>query len=274
MAIGLFIDGAYVYKVFNDKIDFVKLRNHIETTLNDKIEEAYFFSADDDPPSAEKLHNALAYPPPTGPGFRLKIYWLQKKKLYWPLELGGQPVMHPTIADLQYEVKQQKAVDVGLIYHMTRSLQRKKWDKLVLAAGDSDFHEPVQNLVESENIELTLVGSLQTMSGELRPYAKRIIEINVEPLKSSLLLAPRTFNNSKTTSTKTKSDDTSGEVIETNGIGSGKILTNGIPQKVIQFVYNDDKDGTFRNLNVGDKVKFKTRINKLGTTFALEITQE
>lgn len=79
MSIGLFIDGAYLLKTFREHIDYVKLRQHIETTLGDTIDEGYFFNADTDPPKAEKLHNALTLPLPRGPGLRVKIYWLQKK---------------------------------------------------------------------------------------------------------------------------------------------------------------------------------------------------
>ncbi|MGH9752387.1 MAG: NYN domain-containing protein [Blastocatellia bacterium] len=188
MAIGLFIDGAYVYKVYNDYMNYIALRSFIEQELGDTVDEGYFFNADDDPPKAQKLHNALTFPPPGGPGLRVKVYWLQKKQLYWPRDLGGHPVMHPTIPELQYEMKMQKAVDVGLVFHMTRSYHKRRWTKLVLAAGDGDFHEPVQSLVETENVDLYLIGSLQTISEELRPYARKIFEIDKEPLHSKLLL--------------------------------------------------------------------------------------
>jgi uncharacterized LabA/DUF88 family protein len=188
MSIGLFIDGAYVWHVFQDRIKYTTLRSHIESELKDQVDEGYFFNADDDPPKAQKLHNALAYPPPGGPGLRVKIYWLQKKLLFWPKHMGGGPVMHPTIPDMQFEQKSQKAVDVGLTFHMVRSFHQRHWNKLVLAAGDSDFHEPVQSLVEGENVELYLVGSMNTISDQLRPYARRIFEIDKEPLHSALRL--------------------------------------------------------------------------------------
>lgn len=196
MSIGLFIDASYVYKVFKGKLDYakldyVKLREHVESTLNDSIDEAYYFNADNDPPTAEKLHGFLSVPYPAGPGFRVKIYWLSKKFLFWPEQLGGMPVMHPTEADIQYELRNQKGVDVGLMFHMTRSHYRRKWTKLVLAAGDGDFHEPIQNFVESDGVDLHLIGSIATISSELRPYARSIIEIDKEPLRSNLMLPGR-----------------------------------------------------------------------------------
>ncbi|MCL2084699.1 MAG: NYN domain-containing protein [Oscillospiraceae bacterium] len=187
MSIGLFIDGQYLYQVVGRrKIDFIKLREMVERELNDIIDEGYYFSADDDPPLAEKFHNALSYPPPSGPGLRVKVYWLQRKKLFWP---DGTPVIHPT-ERFQYESITQKAVDVGLMYHLTRAFHKRQFTRLALISGDGDFHEPVQNLVENENVELYLVGSMNSMWGELRPYARRILEIDREPLISELLYRP------------------------------------------------------------------------------------
>lgn len=183
MSIGLFIDGQYLYQaVGRRKIDFIKLRSLVEQELDDTVDEGYYFSADDDPPIADKFHHALSYPPPSGPGLRVKVYWLQKKKLYWP---DNTPVIHPT-ENYQFELTTQKAVDVGLVYHLTRAFLKRKYTKLALVSGDGDIHEPVQNLVENENVELYLVGAMQSISGELRPYARKILEIDKEPYASML----------------------------------------------------------------------------------------
>lgn len=184
----MFIDGAYLAKVFPGRMDFLALRRTVEEKLADKVDEAYYFNADDDPPKATKLHNKLAYPPPEGPGLRVKIYWLTRKPLFWPRHLGGKAVLHPDNPTEQYEITTQKAVDVGLVYHMTRSFLKRKWSKLVLAAGDADFHEPVQNLVEGDNVDLYLVGSMGSISQELRPYAQAILEVDKSPLRETLQL--------------------------------------------------------------------------------------
>jgi len=187
MPIGLFIDGAYLAKVYPRRADYAALRRLVETELRDTVDEGYYFDADDDPPKAQKLHNALAYPPPTGPGLRVKIYWLHKKKLFWSQSLGGGPVMHPN-KQIQYEHVTQKAVDVGLVFHMTRSFLKRGWRKLVLAGGDGDFHEPVQSLVENENVELYLIGTVGSISQDLRPYARKIFEVDKEPVLTALEL--------------------------------------------------------------------------------------
>jgi uncharacterized LabA/DUF88 family protein len=188
MPIGLFIDASYVYKAFKGKMDYLKLREYVVSNFKDEIDEAYYFSADDYPPVAEKLHYFLERPYPQGAGFRMKIYTMSKKLLFWPDQLGGQPVTHPTMKNVQYEVKSQKGVDVGLVFHMTGSYYRRKWDKLVLAAGDSDFVEPVKSLVEANGVDLHLIGSRSTMSNELISFSRSVIEIDKEPLHSELML--------------------------------------------------------------------------------------
>src|SRR5690349_18594368 len=86
-----FIDGAYLYKVWqslkrSDRLDYLKLRQYLETTFAAVIDDAYYFNSDPDVASAKQnaFHSALAYRPPDGPGIRVKLYWLQKRPLYWP----------------------------------------------------------------------------------------------------------------------------------------------------------------------------------------------
>jgi uncharacterized LabA/DUF88 family protein len=179
-----FIDGSYVFKVWQsleraDRLDYLLLRTYLEETFGERIDDAYYFNADADPPSAKMnaFHRALSYPPPAGPGIRVKLYWLQKKAMFWPASWGGGPVLHP-VTGRPYELTQQKAVDVGLAFHLMRSFGHRQWKRLFLAAGDSDFHEAVQHLVENENVELVLVGTTNSISGELLPYARSVVLLN------------------------------------------------------------------------------------------------
>jgi uncharacterized LabA/DUF88 family protein len=186
--VGWFVDGAYLFRCWlglntGDLLDYMKLRQFLESeycdaAVGEKVTEAYYFNADPDPPTARQnaFHNALAYPPPNGPGLRVKLYWLQRKPLFWPTGMGGGPVVHPTSGE-QYELTQQKAVDVGLAFHLMKSFARKGWTKLFLGAGDGDFHEVVQHLVENENVSVFLIGTMNSISEELRPYATEIIEL-------------------------------------------------------------------------------------------------
>jgi uncharacterized LabA/DUF88 family protein len=190
MSAAWFVDGAYAYKCWlqlgrPDNLDFVKLRRDIleskfvDVAGGEKIDEAYYFNSDPEPPTANQsaFYNALQYPPPGGPGLRVKLYWLQEQLQFWPKSYGGGPIMHP-VSNEQLKVQRQKAVDVGLVFHLMRSYSKRSWTKLFLFAGDGDFYEPVQHLVENENVSLVLVGTLATISQELRPYAREIIEID------------------------------------------------------------------------------------------------
>lgn len=188
MTAAWFVDGAYLFRVWGDLgredvLDYLALRtglerNYCDSATDERIGEAYYFSADPDPPSAAQnaFHSALQFPPPTGPGLRVKLYWLQRRELFWPSHMGGDPVVHPQTGD-QFVLTTQKGVDVGLAFHLIRSYSKRGWKKLFLAAGDSDFHEPVQHLVENEAVDLILIGSRRSISAELLPYARDVVHI-------------------------------------------------------------------------------------------------
>ncbi|MEO6600794.1 MAG: NYN domain-containing protein [Polyangiaceae bacterium] len=178
-----FTDGAYLFKAWqslkrSDRLDYLKLRLYLESTFGSAIEDAYYFNSDPDVANAKQnaFHSALSYRPPDGPGIRVKLYWLQKKPLFWPNSWGGGPVLHPD-THRHFELIQQKAVDVGLAFHLMRSHDKQKWPTLFLGAGDSDFHEVVQHLVENEGVQLILIGSDQSISGELLPYAHAVVKL-------------------------------------------------------------------------------------------------
>ena len=84
--------------------------------------------------------------------------------------------MHPETAR-HFELIQQKAVDVGLAFHLMRSHSDRKWRTLFLAAGDGDFQEVVQHVVENEDVQWILIVREQTLSGELLPYARAINKV-------------------------------------------------------------------------------------------------
>ena len=150
MAIAWFVDGSYIRKIWSNafydynthaaskNLDWLKLRLYIEQQFADRIEDAYFFDADPDPPTAQRnaFHNWLSYMPPAGPGLRVKLYWLQHKDLFWPRSMGGEAVTHP-VTGARYRQTQQKAVDVGLAFHLTRSYSKRRWPNLALCAGAS-----------------------------------------------------------------------------------------------------------------------------------------
>lgn len=183
MGTAWFVDGGYAFKAWQyaagqDRMDYSMLRHEIEKDAGEAIADAYYFNCDNDPPSAGQnaFHRFLSSPPPRGAGLRVKLYWLQTKAHEWPDHMGGGPVLHPDSGE-QYITKGQKAVDVGLAFHLIRSFSKRGWDKLYLMAGDGDFSEVIQHLVENENVAVTLIGTAGSISGELAPYA-RIVDFS------------------------------------------------------------------------------------------------
>lgn len=183
MSVAWFVDGGYARKAWQsvagmDRMDFALLRAEIEKDAGEAIGDAYYFDCDNDPPSAGQnaFHRFLSSPPPRGAGLRVKLYWLQTKAHEWPNFMGGGAILHPTSGE-QYITKSQKAVDVGLAFHLIRSFSKRAWDKLYLVAGDGDFSEVIQHLVENEDVEVTVIGTSSSVSGELAPYV-RIVEFD------------------------------------------------------------------------------------------------
>ncbi len=181
MSVAWFVDGAYANKAWqsvapsNVRIDYALLRQELEFDADEPIGDAYFFDCDNDPPSVAQtaFRRYLGSPPPRGPGFRVKLYWLQSKFHEWPDSMGGGPVMHPTLNE-QYVTRTQKAVDVGLSFHLIRSFSKKGWKRLYLFAGDGDFSEVVKHLVENEGVEVVIIGTRTSVSSELHSYVRLI----------------------------------------------------------------------------------------------------
>ena len=105
------------------------------------------------------------------------MYWLAKRKLFWPAAMGGGPVVHPETGE-QYIQTTQKGVDVGLALHLLKSYKRRGWRTLFLAAGDGDFSEVIEYLVEEENVDVYLIGSERSTSLELTQYVRGLIDIH------------------------------------------------------------------------------------------------
>jgi uncharacterized LabA/DUF88 family protein len=168
--VGLFIDGANLsiewHKISSGQVDFAKLLLCIERLCDGSIDEAYCFDATENGrtnPYFSAMQRA---------GIRVKLYEFAFEDVYDArrvriVDTSGDPVKR----------RIQKGVDVGLATHMLESHRRRGWTKLVLAAADADFAEPVQRLVEIYGVELTILGIPEKASYALQPYATRFIDL-------------------------------------------------------------------------------------------------
>lgn len=191
-----FVDGQYSWNCFRSaipsgRIDYAAMRRLIEEHAQAFIDEAYYFNADWDAGDSGRqdgFYTAISQPPPRGPGLRPKRYWVHRRALSWPRDMGGGPVLHPETGE-QYQLTIQKAVDVGLAFHLMRSHARRGWDRLYLVAGDADFAEVITHLVEAEGVELVLMGTGGSLSADLLPLAREVLYF--EDFAHDILLAQR-----------------------------------------------------------------------------------
>jgi uncharacterized LabA/DUF88 family protein len=168
--IGLFIDGANLSIAWRGlsaaHIDFAALLNCVEEHCGDTISEAYCFDATENG-RTNGYFTAMQHC-----GIRVKLYEYAYEECF--------DANHKRITDangMPVKRRIQKGVDVGLVTHMLDSYRRKQWTRLVLAAADQDFAEPVQRLVESDCVTLTLLGIPERASHTLRPYATDAIDL-------------------------------------------------------------------------------------------------
>jgi uncharacterized LabA/DUF88 family protein len=168
--IGLFIDGANLSiswrSISPARIDFIALRACIEDHCGDRIVEAYCFDATEDGRTNAYFKMMEKC------GIRVKLYRYAYEDVY---DASHQRITDCNGVPVQRRI--QKGVDVGLAMHMLESRRRRNWTHLVLAAADADFAEPVQRLVESDGVALTLLGLPGRVSHALRPYANDDLDL-------------------------------------------------------------------------------------------------
>ena len=123
---------------------------------------------------------------------RVKLYWLQTTYHESPRHMGGGAIVHPVSGE-QYISKMQKAVDVGLAFHLMRSFSKVGWDKLYLLAGDGDFHEVVQHHVENEGTDVTVIGAPGSIRGAIAPFVRVVnfAEIRDDIIRAAPAASPR-----------------------------------------------------------------------------------
>lgn len=168
--IGLFIDGAYLSiswrQISATQLDFANLLALVAQRRASAIVEAYCFDA-----TANGCTNEYFIAMERS-GIRVKLYEYAYEEVRDEFD---NMIVGSNGAPIRRRI--QKGVDLGLATYLLESHRRRRWSELVLVAGDADFAEPVQRLVEIEGVTLTLVGVPQRISHALRPYASDFIDL-------------------------------------------------------------------------------------------------
>jgi uncharacterized LabA/DUF88 family protein len=171
--IGLFIDGSYLRKAWratsNEMLAYDALRPLTERLCNDAISVAYYYDAVI--PGQDRSRETAAW---MHAGFRVKCdYRVTTETLK---DSCGRVILDPNTRK-PLTIQRQKGVDIGLALRIDRSQVNDGWNHLVLVAGDADFVELVQELVERRDVVVTLVGHSASTSIALRSYSQRMIDL-------------------------------------------------------------------------------------------------
>lgn len=173
--IGLFVDGSFLRKAWREQnagaiLSYDRLRSVIERETADRIAVAYWFDAQfPDAPPNDRQRAALLRA-----GFRVKTqYRVVRETVH---DCSGRVVTDP-LTNQPLQTYRQKGVDVGLARTIEHSQSTENWQHLVLAAGDADFAELIEDLVERRRVRVTMVGAERSISLAFRPFIDRIIDL-------------------------------------------------------------------------------------------------
>jgi len=158
------IDGAYMLKAQqtrgNFKLDYIKLRNHLEQ-MGGEFFQVYFLTSEiGDGSATESFFTVLKAAPPKGPKFQVKLY-------------GTKPfVVECQNCKNKVERQVQKGVDVALVTLLLSLVDR--YDSVTLSTGDGDFMEAVEYVRNILNKRVELVGFHTGMSADLQSVSDRV----------------------------------------------------------------------------------------------------
>ncbi len=89
----------------------------------------------------------------------------------------GRAVINPRSGTHASRLR-QKGVDVGRALQLLQSHKRRHWRNLLLIAGDADFEQVVQQLVERQSVKLTPLGSPESTAAALASYAEQQLNLS------------------------------------------------------------------------------------------------
>jgi uncharacterized LabA/DUF88 family protein len=167
----LFIDGAHLSISWRSfacgHIDFRLFRRELEERTCDTFVEAYCYDANETA-TPNAYFKAMGHA-----GIRVELRYYAYEQVEGE---NGVTIIDPrTSKPVRRRI--QKRVDTGLSVEILKSYHRHRWSRLVLVAGDDDFTEVVQYLVEEEGVRLTLVGLRERTSYNLVSFAENEVDL-------------------------------------------------------------------------------------------------
>lgn len=171
------IDGAYVLKGAQGKIDYLQLRRTLQVwaSENQRFDRCIFFNScilDDE--AQTRFHAWME-----NNGFELRLYDIKKMKATCPT------------CNTCFHRQVQKGVDVGLCTVLLELAD--DYRRVVLTAGDGDFIDAIR-VVKRKFKEVYISGFRSSMSSEFRQEATKMHWIEDVPDGASSLLAFQSKN--------------------------------------------------------------------------------
>lgn len=162
------VDGAYLMKAAPGRFDYARLRSELEKANGESFYEAFYLNSTPNPPTdaQDGFHTWIKIAPPKGPKMRVQLYKLKD--------------MHCECPDCHHTFDRpvQKGVDVAIATLLIRLAVQKKYDRVILSAGDGDFESAVEYVKDEFQKEFWLAGFNGSVSADLQSYADNILWVD------------------------------------------------------------------------------------------------
>lgn len=161
------VDGAYLLKAVppGEKLDYMKLKRVLEQYNGTPFAASYYLNSIPCPltEAQDSFHRWLRSPPPRGPQMHVKLYDLKELTVMCP-------TCHKT-----FSRQVQKGVDVGIATLILKLAVTNQYQRLMLSAGDGDFHEALCYVRHELQREVWISGFARSLSAQLQQMADRVV---------------------------------------------------------------------------------------------------
>ena len=162
------VDGAYMMRGAPGRFDYVKLKNELEEINGAPFAESFYLNSTSNPATdaQDSFNTWIKMAPPKGPKMRVQLYKLKDMHCECPA------------CHTRFERPVQKGVDVAIATLLIKLAVQKKYDRVILSAGDGDFESAVEYVKDELGKEFWVAGFDGSVSVDLQSYADRVVWVN------------------------------------------------------------------------------------------------
>jgi len=162
------VDGAYLMKGAPGRFEYVKLKKELEKINGGPFIESFYLNSTPNPSTDQQdaFHSWIKMAAPKGPKMRVQLYKL--KDMHCECPSCGHRFERPV----------QKGVDVAIATLLIKLAVQKKYDRVILSAGDGDFESAVEYVKDELGKEFWVAGFNGSVSADLQSYANNTIWVD------------------------------------------------------------------------------------------------